>query len=176
MPLLSTTRRRLAATASVVAVAGTGAVFVLTSGAFASAPKPSAPPTSSTTTTPSTSTTPSTAPAGSSGATCTTGAAGGRAGLLGHHGLLARTDYATFEIRRKGHFETVVLDRGDVTAVSSTDITVKRPDGVTVTIGLDPTTKYVGVSGESALRTGQHGSVVSVAGSALRVSQITKKS
>jgi hypothetical protein len=147
MPLLSTTRKRVVATVSALAVAGGATAFVLTAGAVASA--------SPTVSTPST----------------TTGAKATLHPDARAHGLLRHSDYATVEVRRKGHWVTYVLNRGKVTAVSSGDITLKRPDGATVTIALAPTTKYRGVSGESALKTGRRANVLSTNGTALRVGQ-----
>jgi hypothetical protein len=166
MSVLSTTRRRVAAAASGVVVAGAAGAFALTSGAFASstptppAPKPPA-------VTPSTST--SVPSAGRPGAPN-----GHRKAIGRRHGLLARTDYATIEVFRHGHWETIVLDRGDVTAVSTSRITIRRPDGVSVTIALAPTTKYRGVGAAGSLKTNRPASVISAAGSALRVVQVSR--
>jgi hypothetical protein len=92
-----------------------------------------------------------------------------------HRRLLGRSDYATIELHRHGQWITLVLDRGQVTAVTSSRITIKRPDGVTVSIALAATTKYRGLSGESAVRSDQRATVVSDNGTALRVSQRTPK-
>jgi hypothetical protein len=146
MPMLSTTRKRVVATVSALAVAGGATAFVLTAGTFASA--------SPTVSTPSATT-----------------AAKAKHPDARAHGLLRHSDYATVEVRRKGHWVTYVLNRGKVTAVSSGDITIKRPDGDTVTIALAPTTKYRGVSGESGLKTGRRANVLSTNGTALRVGQ-----
>jgi hypothetical protein len=168
MSLLIATRRRVAVAATGLALAGAAGAFALTSGAFASsAPTPSAPtpPTPAA----SSSTTTSLPSAGRSGAAkCHDGA------LVHHHGLLARTDFATVEVFRHGHWQNLVLDRGDVTAVSTSRITIKRPDGVTVTIALAPATKYHGVGSARDLMTNRPATVVSADGSALRVSQVVR--
>jgi hypothetical protein len=164
MSVLSTTRRRVAAVASGVVVAGAAGAFALTTGASASstptppAPKPPA-------VTPSTSVPSSGRPGVPNGH---------RKAIRRRHGLLARTDYATIEVRRHGHWETIVLDRGDVTAVSTSRITIRRPDGVSVTITLAPTTKYRGVGAAGSLKTNRPASVISADGSALRVVQVSR--
>jgi hypothetical protein len=145
MHFLSTTRQRVGAAAAAVAVAGGAGAFVLVSGAFASASTPQ--------------------PAAVTSATA-------HHPKLKKHGILAHADYATLQVKRHGQWVTYVLDRGKVTAVTSSQITIARPDGVTVSVALSSSTKYKGVSGESAVKVGQHASVISVNGSAVRVSQM----
>jgi hypothetical protein len=146
MRFLSTTRRRVGAAVAAVAVAGGVGAFVLVSSAFASGPTPQAVTTAASST--------------------TTHAKAKR------HGLLAHSDHATLQVKRHGHWVTYGLNRGKVKAATSSDITIVRPDGVTVSIPLTSRTKYKGVSGESGLQVGKHATVISAAGSALRVRQI----
>ena len=42
----------------------------------------------------------------------------------------------------EGQWETVVLDRGEVASIDDASITLKRPDGPTVTLGLTPETRF----------------------------------
>jgi hypothetical protein len=42
----------------------------------------------------------------------------------------------------EGQWETVVLDRGEVTSMDDASITLKRPDGPSVTLGLTPETRF----------------------------------
>lgn len=85
--------------------------------------------------------------------------------------LLRRADHATIELKVKGQWVTYTLDRGTVTAVSPTSITLARPDGQSVTDTLTPQTRYRGVTSESAIETSRPALVISENGSALRVRQ-----
>lgn len=150
MRFLSTTRQRVGAAAAAVAVAGGAGAFVLVSGAFASASMPQP-------------------------AATTAAATSAHHAKAKKHGLLAHSDYATVQVKRHGQWVTYVLDRGKVTAVTSAQITIARPDGTTVQIALSSSTKYKGVSGESGIAVGHHASVISTGGSAIRVSQMKPK-
>ncbi len=85
--------------------------------------------------------------------------------------LLQRSDHAVLEIKVKGQWVTYDFDRGRVTAVSPTSITLARPDGQSVTDSIDPATRYGGVTSEAAIRMGRPATVVSVGGAALRIHQ-----
>ena len=91
-----------------------------------------------------------------------------RAGIAA---LLRRTDHASVEIKVKGQWVTYTVDRGKVTAVSPTAITVARPDGQSVTEAIGPNTKFRGVTSESAVQTGRPAVVVSEAGTAVAIGQ-----
>jgi len=67
-------------------------------------------------------------------------------------------------VRADGSTHTVSLDRGQVTAVSSTSLTIKRGDGQSVTFTLGSTTKVNGhlVAGGKALVITRDGAVVRV--------------
>ena len=97
--------------------------------------------------------------------------AAGRGGQA--KGLYARTDHATLEVKQKGQWVTYDLDRGKVTAVSSTSITLARPDGQSVTVTIDSTTKYKGVTSATAIRTGRPALVLSENGTAVRIRQVS---
>lgn len=85
-------------------------------------------------------------------------------------GLLARSDHATVEIKQHGHWVTITLDRGKVTAVSATSITLARPDGQSTTIPLTASTRYRGVATSAAtVQKGRRATVVSEAGTARTV-------
>jgi hypothetical protein len=153
MSVLSTTRRRVAAGVLVGAVAVTGgsvAAYGL-SGAGST-----------------------TATAGSTPAAvvASTSSTSPRTAKHAHpRALLARSDHATIELRRHGRWVTVELDRGKVTAVSPTSISLLRPDGVTVTLRVDAATKVHGVASESAIAVGRRAGVISENGTALRINQ-----
>lgn len=111
---------------------------------------------------------------GSSGGSGTPGpaaAAQPASGRAHARSLLRRADHATVELKVKGQWVTYTLDRGTVTAVSPTSITLARPDGQSVTDTLTPQTRYRGVTSETAIQTGRPALVISDAGSALRVRQ-----
>ncbi|HWE55230.1 MAG TPA: hypothetical protein VG435_06930 [Acidimicrobiales bacterium] len=86
-------------------------------------------------------------------------------------GLLERADHANAEIKVKGQWVTYTLDRGTVTAVSPSSITLSRPDGQSVTDSISAQTKFKGVASASAVRVGQPAQIVSDNGAALRVRQ-----
>src|SRR4051812_34841826 len=71
--------------------------------------------------------------------------AGRRAGIGRPGALLRRAEHGDLTVRTKDGFETVTLDRGTVTAVSATSITVQRPDGQSVTEAIDASTRFRGV-------------------------------
>jgi hypothetical protein len=113
--VLSTTRRKAAAAVTTAAlVAGGGAAVIAANSATASASAPS--------------------PA--------THAAAAAHRAKHRKGLLARTDYATFEVKLHGTWVTLVLDRGAVTSISSTTVTLQLPDGKTATEAIDAATKF----------------------------------
>ncbi len=85
--------------------------------------------------------------------------------------LLQRADHATVEVKVKGQWVTYTLDRGEVTAVSPTSITLTRPDGQIVTDTIGPATKFAGVASEASLQADRRALVVSEGGAALRIRQ-----
>jgi len=85
--------------------------------------------------------------------------------------ILRRTDHATFEVKVKGQWVTYTLDRGKVTAVSPTSITLARPDGQSVTEAITSTTKYRGVTSESGIHVGRSAIVLSDGGTAVGIRQ-----
>jgi hypothetical protein len=58
-----------------------------------------------------------------------------------HHGLLDRTEHGQVTVRTKTGTEVIDLQRGQVTAVSPTSISVKSQDGFSATYVVDSTTK-----------------------------------
>jgi hypothetical protein len=97
-----------------------------------------------------------------------TAAGGGRAKAKGLHG---RADHITLEVRAKGKWVTYDMDRGKVTAVSPTSITLLRPDGQSVTEAIDAHTKFKGAASEADIQTGRPALVVSEGGTAVRIRQ-----
>jgi hypothetical protein len=91
----------------------------------------------------------------------------------GHRGLLSRADHATVEIRQGGKWVTVDVDRGNVTAASTSSITLSRPDGQSVTLQISSSTKFRGKEATSApaLKTGVRAVVISENGSAISVTE-----
>jgi hypothetical protein len=85
--------------------------------------------------------------------------------------ILRRTDHATFEVKVKGQWVTYTLDRGKVSSVSPTSITLARPDGQSVTEAITSTTKYRGVTSEAGIQLNKTGIVLSDNGTALGIRQ-----
>jgi hypothetical protein len=95
------------------------------------------------------------------------------AGARQAKGLYARADHISLEVRVKGQWVTYDVDRGKVTAVSPTSITLARPDGQSVTEAIDSNTKYKGAASEADIHTGRPALVVSEHGTAVRIRQST---
>lgn len=85
--------------------------------------------------------------------------------------ILQRADYATVELRVKGRWMTYELDRGKVTAVSPTSITLLRPDGHSVTEAISAATRYRGVTSEAGIHTDRPAAVLSEGGTARWIRQ-----
>jgi hypothetical protein len=58
-----------------------------------------------------------------------------------HLGWAARVEHGEFTMRIKGGDQVVDVQRGQVTTVSATAVTVKSPDGFTATYAIDANTK-----------------------------------
>jgi hypothetical protein len=95
----------------------------------------------------------------------------GGAGLGRPGALLRRVEHGDLTIKTKNGTEQVTLDRGKVTAVSATSITIQPPDGQAVTIAIDTSTRFRGVDGAGSIKTGKPAIVVSKAGTAVIVAQ-----
>jgi hypothetical protein len=70
-------------------------------------------------------------------------------------------------IEPDGKALTIALDRGEVTSVSATSITLKRPDNVSVTLKIDSNTKIHAKDGK--VNQGDRAGVLSSAGTAQRI-------
>ncbi len=88
-----------------------------------------------------------------------------------HRSLIARSDHATVELKVKGQWVTFDLDRGKVTSVSATAITLARPDGRSVTLAIDSATRWGRVTSAGSVKTGREATVISENGAARRVIQ-----
>lgn len=145
----TTGRKAAFAAIGVLAVAGAGGTAYAATGSGPSGPAPTAP-------------------------TAANGGVGALAARATHsrpRSLLQRADHATVELKVKGQWVTYTLDRGRVTAVSPTSITLARPDGQTVTETINSATRYSGVTSESAVQLQRPAVVVSDGGTALRIHQ-----
>jgi hypothetical protein len=91
----------------------------------------------------------------------------------GARGLLGRTDHATAEVRVQGQWVTYDLDRGTVTSVSPTSLTLLRPDGQSVTFTINSSTRYGRSQSEATIATGRPAAVISKDGAAVRIRQGT---
>lgn len=97
--------------------------------------------------------------------------AGPAAHARARRNLLERADYATVEVKVRGQWVTFELDRGKVTGVTPTSITLQRPDGQSVTEAITSKTKFRGVAGEGQVQLEKPAGVLSEGGSALWIRQ-----
>ncbi|HEX3427010.1 MAG TPA: hypothetical protein VHT30_12815 [Acidimicrobiales bacterium] len=101
--------------------------------------------------------------------------AAGRAGRI-----LRRADHGTLEIKVKGTngaaatWKTFTFDRGKVSAVSASQITLARPDGQSVTLQIGPGTTYRGVTSWQQIMTAKGAIVISQNGTATIIAQSSK--
>jgi hypothetical protein len=82
--------------------------------------------------------------------------------------LSNRVAYAEAIVKIKGVWTTVDINNGTVAAISANSITVKRLDGVSATINLTSSTKYLGIK-EAEIAVGDRTAVVSESSNALYV-------
>jgi hypothetical protein len=88
-----------------------------------------------------------------------------------HRGLLDRSDQATVEVKNHGSWVTLNIDRGKVTLVSSSSITLALADGQSVTEAISSTTEFKGVTSAGEIVVGKSARVVSDDGTARRIRQ-----
>jgi hypothetical protein len=96
-----------------------------------------------------------------------------RAGMgMGRRGLLNRVEHGELTVRTKQSDRTVDLQRGVVSAVSPTSISVTSPDKFAGTYTVDSSTKVrtrSGLVSISSVHTGDQVLVVATAGKAIRI-------
>jgi hypothetical protein len=80
-----------------------------------------------------------------------------------HHGLLDRAEHGQVTVRTKTGTEVIDLQRGLVTAVSPTSITVKSQDGFSATYVVTSTTKVRKTGQQSAIANVANGDNVVIA-------------
>lgn len=80
-----------------------------------------------------------------------------------HGGLLARVEHGSVTVKTKTGTEVIDLQRGTVTAVSPTSITVKSADGFTATYVVDSSTKVRKTGQQSAIGNVANGDNVAIA-------------
>jgi hypothetical protein len=86
--------------------------------------------------------------------------------------LMRRAVHGDLVVRDKqGQFVPVAFDRGTLVSHDGTTLTVKRPDGATVTSTLTDQTRFRGINSAAELRDGARTLVVSRDGKALVVAQ-----
>jgi hypothetical protein len=88
-----------------------------------------------------------------------------------HRGPLRRVVHGDLIVRTKDGFENVTVDRGKVTAVSASSITIERPDGVSVTKAVTAETKFRGVDSVEHVERGKGALVVSKGNNAVLIAQ-----
>ena len=82
--------------------------------------------------------------------------------------LVRHTVHAQLVVDTPKGFRTLTIDKGKLTSASSTTVTIKRPDGPSVSATITPTTKFIGLT-ESQLATGDGAIIVQHGGYALYV-------
>ncbi|MEA3075536.1 MAG: hypothetical protein QOF60_444 [Actinomycetota bacterium] len=82
-----------------------------------------------------------------------------------------RAVHGEFVVRTKDGFQTIDIDRGQLTSKDGNTLHIHRPDGADVTVTLGETTRFRGVANADALRTGKPVVVVSKGGQAVAVAQ-----
>ena len=80
-----------------------------------------------------------------------------------HRGLLGRAEHGSVTVKTKTGTEVIDVQRGTVTAVSPTSITVKSPDGFTATYVVDSSTKVRKTGQQSAIANVANGDNVGIA-------------
>ncbi|MEY2566533.1 MAG: hypothetical protein QOE35_1062 [Actinomycetota bacterium] len=85
--------------------------------------------------------------------------------------VLRRTVHGDLVVKQGDGFETVTFDRGMVTSVDASSLSLHRPDGVDVTVTLNDQTRYVGVSGAGGVQKDKPVTVISKDGTARIVAQ-----
>lgn len=91
--------------------------------------------------------------------------------------LVKRADHGTVEVKAKSAgsttatWQTFTFDRGQVSAVSATSITLARPDGQSVTLSIGANVKYKGVTSWQGIATSKGAVVISQSGGALIIAQ-----
>lgn len=80
-----------------------------------------------------------------------------------HRGLLDRAEHGSVTVKTKTGTEVIDVQRGTVTAVSPTSITVKSPDGFTATYVVDSSTKVRKTGQQSAIGSVANGDNVGIA-------------
>ena len=96
----------------------------------------------------------------------------GRHGGMGRRGVIAHLEHGQLTLRVKGGDRTVDLQRGTVSAVTPTSISVTSPDSFARTYTIDSSTKVrtrSGLASVSAVHKGDNVFVVASAGRALRI-------
>jgi hypothetical protein len=120
----------------------------------------------------------STAPASGSLTAKAAGAAGAK---VKGAGILRRADHGDIEVQVKAAkgapktWETITFDKGNVTDVAADHITVARPDGQSVTLKIDATTKFHGVAAVAEVQKDKPVIVLSKGGLATQILQAKPK-
>ena len=100
------------------------------------------------------------------------GPAAGRLRGMGRRGLLARLEHGQLTLQTKQGDRTIDLQRGSVTSVSPTSISVTSPDKFAGTYTIDSSTKVRtrdGLVSASSIHKGDQVLVVATGGKALRI-------
>jgi hypothetical protein len=113
--------------------------------------------------------------------TLTAKAAGAAGAKVKGAGILRRADHGDIEVQVKAAkgapkaWETITFDKGNVTDVAADHISVARPDGQSVTLKIDATTKFHGVTDVAGMQKDKPAIVLSKAGLATQILQAKPK-
>jgi hypothetical protein len=90
--------------------------------------------------------------------------------------VFARADHGTFAIKDdSGTFVTYTFDKGPVgPGTNAGQVVINRPDGQAVTLKIDASTKFKGISSAAQIAQGQPALVVSKGGTATLIAQRDK--
>jgi hypothetical protein len=89
--------------------------------------------------------------------------------------LLQRAEHAEMIVRTKSGFQTIDIDRGTIGSISSTSISLTRPDGVVVTATISSTTKFAGLT-QAQVAVGDKAAVIQSSGTAISIRSRTATS
>jgi hypothetical protein len=82
--------------------------------------------------------------------------------------LLQRAEHAELIVRTKTGFQTIDMDRGTISSISPSSISLTRPDGVVVSAAISSTTKFGGLT-QAQVAVGDKAAVIQSSGTAISI-------
>jgi hypothetical protein len=89
--------------------------------------------------------------------------------------LLQRAEHAELIVRTKTGFQTIDIDRGTISSISPSSISLTRPDEVVVTATISSTTKFAGLT-QAQVAMGDKAVVIQSSGTAISIRSRTPTS